>query len=183
MPSRDRCNLRAMTESDLTIVREWRNSDRVRPFMYSVHVISEDEHAAWWSRAKDDPRSRYYVFEVDGRPVGSSNVVEMDPVDLTASWGFYIGAEDAPPGSGSAMEFLTVSEVFGPLGIRKLCGEVFATNTRSLKMQKKLGFKDEGILRAHRYHDGVYEDVIRIALFAEEWPPIAERVAPIMFRD
>ena len=102
--------------------------------------------------------------------VGLSNIVAIDPSHGTAEWGFYIGAEDAPQGSGSVMEFLTLEEAFGPLQIRKLTCEVLAFNERPLKMHRKFGFVQEGVLRAHKLHDGTYEDVVQLALFADEWP-------------
>ena len=182
MATREHYGLRSMTDDDLNMVFRWRNSEQVRPFMYTTHEISETEHLAWWARVKDDPAKCYLVFEVDGRPIGLSNIVAIDTAHGTASWGFYIGAEDAPQGSGSVMEFLTLEEAFGPLHIRKLTCEVLAFNERPLKMHRKFGFVEEGVLRAHKLHDGAYEDVVLLALFADEWPATAERLAPIVFR-
>ena len=183
MATREHYALRPMTDDDLDIVFRWRNSEQVRPFMYTTHEISETEHLAWWARVQGDPTKRYSFFEMDGRPIGFSSVVDIDTSNGTASWGFYIGAEDAPQGSGSVMEFLTLEEAFGPLHIRKLTCEVLAFNERSLKMNRKFGYVQEGVLRAHKLHDGTYEDVVLLALFADGWPATAERLAPIVFRE
>lgn len=182
MPSRDRCSLRLMNEADLPLVLQWRNSQRVRQFMFSTHIISEDEHQSWWQRASIDRASRHYVFEVDGRPVGVVNFVEMDEPDGTAAWGLYLGADDTEPGTGSAMAWFALSEAFGPLGVRKLLCDVFASNEVALGLYEKVGFQREGVRRAHRFHDDRYEDVVELALFADDWSRIAEELAPVVFR-
>lgn len=182
MTSRDRYVLRPMSADDLDMVREWRNSDRVRPYMYTTHQITEQEHQTWWSGVSDDDTVRYYIAEVDDRPFGVVNIVDIDHVHGTASWGFYIGADDAPRGGGSVMEFLALEMAFGQLGVRKLVCEVLAYNERPLRLHEKFGFQREGLRRAHKFHHDHYEDVVELALFASEWPDAAERLAPIVFR-
>lgn len=182
MPSREAYEMRPMTSGDLAMVREWRNSDNVRPYMYTTHEITQAEHEAWWARVSVDPRSRHYVFCVNDVPVGVVNIVEIDEYNGTASWGYYIGAENAPPGTGSAMEYIALDMVFGELGIRKLVCEVFAFNKRPLKMHARFGFVQEGVRRAHKKHEDAYEDVIELGVFAEEWAQVRDGLTPVVFR-
>lgn len=171
-----------MISDDLALVRDWRNSDRVRPYMYTTHEITAQEHAAWWDRASRDERVRHYVFEVKDRPVGVVNIVDIDRVSGTASWGFYLGVDDAPPGCGSVMEYLALAEAFENLGIRKLNCEVLSFNERPLKLHARFGFEREGLRRAHKLHDGEFQDVVELALFADQWPQVAESLERVVFR-
>lgn len=182
MAVRDRYGMRPMSEDDLQLVREWRNSERVRHYMYTTHVITEDEHRSWWERLKGDPATRYCIFELDNRPIGVVNIVSIDRTHNTANWGYYLGADDAPPGSGAAMAYFALAEVFENLGIRKLVGKVFVGNPRSIKLHEKFGFKQEGYRREHLLHGEEYMDVVEFALFGRDWPAIAERLAPTVFR-
>jgi len=182
VPARERCSLREMTEADLALVLAWRNADHVRRFMFTDRVIAPEEHLGWWERTSTDRATRHYIFEFDGAPVGVVNVTDIDPVDGTASWGLYLGAEDAEPGTGSAMAWLALSQVFGPLGVRKLLCEAFAFNEAALGLYDKLGFLREGLRVAHRLHDEVFEDVVELALFADDWKRLAPSLAPVVFR-
>lgn len=174
--------LRKMTEADLAQVLAWRNADHVRRFMYEDALISREQHHAWWHRTSVDDAARHYIFELNGSPVGVVNVSGIDSANGTASWGLYLGEDDVEPGSGSAMAWLALSEVFGPLAVRKLLCEAFAFNVHALGLYDKLGFRREGLRVAHRFHDGAFEDVVELALFADEWASRAPSLAPVVFR-
>lgn len=151
--------------------------------MFTDTLISREQHHAWWHRTDVDDTTRHYVFEIDGRPVGVVNVTGIDGANGTASWGLYLGEEDMEPGSGSAMAWLALTEVFGVLGVRKLLCEAFAFNEPALGLYDKFGFKREGLRIAHRVHAGAPEDVVELALFADDWAALAESLVPVSFRE
>ena len=152
MATREHYGLRSMTDDDLNMVFRWRNSEQVRPFMYTTHEISEREHLAWWARVKDDPAKCYLVFEVDGRPIGLSNIVAIDPLHGTASWGFYIGEEWAPKGSGGRLGILALDKAFDGLGLslisERKCSA--ATTMRAAAFMREWGFRRRAARPARR---------------------------------
>lgn len=174
--------LRPMVEDDLETVLEWRNQPWIRANMYTDHQISLEEHRAWFSRAKTDPNAAYLVCECDGVPIGCVNFVQIERKNEKAFWGFYLGEENGPKGRGSAMEFLALDYAFGPLGLRKLCAEVFAFNEKVLKLHGKFGFQQEGVYRRHVLKNSAYQDVVAIALFKEEWQSLREKMEKVCFR-
>lgn len=161
--------LRPMTDTDLDRVLAWRNSERVRSCMFSEQLIAPEEHLAWWERAKSSPTSVHLIFEVSGAPQGVVNFTSIDHRDSRCFWGFYIGAEDAPRGTGTIMGILALDYAFRTLGIRKVCAEVIGFNTASLGYHRKLGFAQEGCLTRQVLRGSRYEDVLLFALFAEDW--------------
>ena len=80
------------------------------------------------------------------------------------------------------MGFFALDYVFGPLKIRKLCGESFRFNESAIKFHQRFKFHEEGLLRAHVLKDGAYEDVVVFALFAEDWMKHREKIANLCFR-
>jgi len=182
VPVRERCVLREMTEADLPLVLSWRNADHVRSFMFTDRIITEAEHRAWWERTSADTATRHYIFELDHVPAGVVNVTDIDPVDGTASWGLYLAEKDSERGTGSAMAWLALSEVFGPLGVRELRCEAFAFNEAALGLYDKLGFRRESVPAAARLHGGRLEDVVELVLFADDWERLAESLVPAVFR-
>lgn len=99
--------------------------------------------------------------------LASANGIRKD--DGVCSWGYYVGSAAAPKGTGAAMEWLMLDRLFGPLGMRKVCAEVFRFNEASLRFLKRFHFEEEGLLRAHRVKGGRYEDVVLLALFRDVW--------------
>ena len=47
-------NLRQITVKDLEIMLKWRNSESIRRYMLTDHVITLKEHRAWYQRMCKD---------------------------------------------------------------------------------------------------------------------------------
>jgi len=163
-------SLRALEESDLDLVRRWRNRPEVRGNMYTTHEISEDEHRSWYERVKHDPTKRYFIFLADDVPLGVIAFTEIHPRNQTASWAFYAG-ESAPRGTGSRMELAALDYAFDVLGLEKLWCEVLAFNTGVLDLHRKFGFQQEGVFRSHHVAGSERVDVHRLAILRSEWTP------------
>lgn len=183
MASREDFTLRPMSDNDLPLVLQWRNSERVRANMYTDNIISIKEHQDWFARAKGDPKTKYFVFEYKGTPVGSVNIVQIDDKNSKCYWGFYLGELDAPKTSGPAMEFLALEYMFNTLKMRKVYCEVFVFNEPVIKLHKKFGFVEEGKFIGHVLKNNIYEDVASLAIFKNAWDLLRQRLEKICFRD
>lgn len=169
MPKRDECRLRPVKWEDLEKILGWRNSERIRANMYTDHIISLEEHRAWFEKSKLNATSVYLVFEVQEQLAGLVYFTDIDTKNSKSHWGFYLGEENLPQGSGTAMGILGLEYAFTQLNIRKLCGEVFAFNEASSRFHKKLGFSEEGRFVKHVLKRGIYQDVVLFALFYDDW--------------
>jgi UDP-4-amino-4,6-dideoxy-N-acetyl-beta-L-altrosamine N-acetyltransferase len=163
-------SLRLLVESDLAMVRAWRNAPEVRKSMYSTHEISETEHRAWFERIRNDSSSRWYVHHsCEGIADGVVYFTQYDVKRRSAFWGFY-AAPDAAAGTGTKLGFDALNEAFNTLGLHKLNAEVLITNKKSLALHTKIGFVHEGIFRDSHFDGNCYIDVVRLGILASEWP-------------
>jgi len=169
MPRREDYRLRPVAENDLEAVLLWRNSDRIRRNMYSDHIITLQEHRGWFDRLATHRESVYLVFEIQGQPAGMVYFTDIDRDQGRCFWGFYLGDEAAPRGTGTVLGVLGMEYAFEALRIRKLCGEVFCFNTASIKFFRRLGFSEEGYFVRHVLKEGRHEDIVSFALFEEDW--------------
>ncbi|MDD2467318.1 MAG: UDP-4-amino-4,6-dideoxy-N-acetyl-beta-L-altrosamine N-acetyltransferase [Desulfobulbus sp.] len=163
------CRLRPINEKDLEILLEWRNSDRIRSNMYNDHLITMEEHRAWFICQASKEIQTSLIFELDGKPLGVINLSKIDSYNNKCHWGFYVGETDTPKGCGLALGFLGLEYIFDNLQIRKLIGETFAFNQSSIAFHQKFGFSKEGYLSRHFLKNGVYEDIVLFALFRDDW--------------
>jgi len=169
MLEREDYRLRPLEEMDLERILMWRNSDRIRAVMFTDHHISEDEHRAWFMRMQQLEDAVGLIFEVKGRSAGLVYFSRIDYHNGLCFWGFYLGEENLPKGTGTIMGFLALDYAFENLGIRKLIGETLAFNTASIKFHKRLGFVEEGRSVRQILKNGRYEDVISFVRFNEGW--------------
>lgn len=182
MPNREDYQLRKLEKSDLEMVLNWRNSERIRSNMYTDHVINLDEHLTWYERIKDDKTCIYLICEYQHKPIGLIYFTEIDKNNSKCYWGFYLGELEIPLGSGSVLGFLSMEYIYEIIAIRKVCSEVLAFNEKSLNLHKKLLFQEEGIFRKHIYKNNEYQDVICLALFKDIWLENKDKLAKIVFR-
>lgn len=161
--------LRPIGREDLATVLRWRNSGRIKALMYSDHSITLAEHRQWFQRSVKDPNRQALLLVYRNQPIGVVNFTNIDRENGRCEWGFYIGDETAPKGSGTIMGWLALDTIFNDPGMHKVCSEIIATNRISYLFHQKLGFVTEGRLADHVRKNNVYQDVIRMALFAEGW--------------
>jgi len=180
MPKWTDFGLRKINNNDLSLILEWRNSERIRKNMYTEHIISWEEHKAWYERLQEVMEDIYLVFEYKNIPIGLVYFTDIDNYNGTSFWGFYIGDCSAPRVSGAIMGFLGAEYAFSKINIRKLCGETFASNEGGKNFHIRLGFKEEGYFVKHVFKKEKYENVFRFALFSDEWHEKREYIKEII---
>ncbi|MFD2369378.1 UDP-4-amino-4,6-dideoxy-N-acetyl-beta-L-altrosamine N-acetyltransferase [Brevibacillus sp. GCM10020057] len=159
--------LREIEESDLELLLNWRNSDRIRKQMYHDSLISLEEHRAWFERVSKWDHCKYLLFLVDEEPYGHVNFTEISLDKRSAKWGFYIGKEAAPKGLGTKMALLALDYIFSI--IDTVYGEVLNTNIASLKYHQKLGFRNVGEKENVIFRDGEWVGVQLFELTKQDW--------------
>ena len=162
--------LRDLEPSDKARLLEWRNAPEVAAYMYGDHAITEQEHDAWWSRAPHDPRRRYWIVEMDGAPVGLVNLYDIDLTHRRCAWAFYLADPRVRGrGVGAYVEYWTLQQVFGAMGLHKLWCEVLVSNEAVWKMHERFGFRIEARFRDHVMKGGAFQEVVGLGLLAQEW--------------
>lgn len=160
--------LRRIDNSEVELMRAWRNAPGVRENMYTTHIISEEEHRAWWDRLATRKDQQYFMYEYTGVPSGIVGFTAIDLKSKNCSWAFY-AAPEAPKGTGSRMEFLALDHAFNELKLCKIHCEVLAFNKPVIKLHEKFGFQVEGVFRQHHLTAEGYVDIFRLGMLAEEW--------------
>lgn len=160
--------LRSIHDSELELMRAWRNAPAVRKNMYTRHEISQQEHLSWWARVRENSKQKYFMYEYQGQPSGIVAFTDIDNASSNCSWAFYASTE-APRGTGSRMEFLALEHIFLEIGLHKLYCQVLAYNAPVVKLHQKFGFEIEGVFREHHCVDGEYVDIVCLGLLAQEW--------------
>ena len=163
--------LRLMGEDDLERVRAWRMLPDVTRYMYTDPVISVEDQRAWFARVRASLTEIVWVITLgDLGPVGVLSLNEIDRVNKSCVWAYYLG-EDSARGKGLAkpLECNVADFVFDRLELEKLCCEVFATNDRVVKLHERFGSKVEGVLREHIRKGGEVHDVVRMGLLRRDW--------------
>lgn len=155
-------------ESQLEI-RNLRNEDTVRKWMYTDHLIGMNEHLAWLSRAKQDRgKIIFAVRDVERKTLGIVSINDIDITHKTTEWAYYL-TETARGGLGSALEYALIDFVFGVLKMEKLNCEVIEGNESVVKLHKKFLFQEEGFRRSNIIKEGSRRGIHLLGLTINDW--------------
>jgi UDP-4-amino-4,6-dideoxy-N-acetyl-beta-L-altrosamine N-acetyltransferase len=163
-------SLRNVTPADKEMIRTWRNLAEIRKYMYTDHVITPEEHNAWFQRITADSSCKYWIIVCDDEDVGLVNLYAIDRHNERCYWAFYVVSSNVRgKGVGTFCEYFVLQHVFDDLKLNKLCCEVLDFNQGVVRMHKSFGFVQEGLFRKHVVKDGEGHDVICLGLLREEW--------------
>lgn len=163
--------LRPARDSDVDVIREWRNQQANREVSNNQHVISSDEHRSWWERTSHDPTRRVLVLEIGDRPCGVVNFFDLDAERRTGSWGFFLDHEGLSADDATFVAWNTamkeaIDYAFDDLGLDVLEGEVLEENEAVRATNRRFRFT-EGAPQP-READGRTSTVIPISLRRED---------------
>jgi RimJ/RimL family protein N-acetyltransferase len=173
------------------ILRDWRKGDvpdlveglndlRVAKWLAFVpHPYTEGDAKAWIghcirnARAGETRGSYEFAIELksDGKVIGGVNLDRISRFHGTAGGGIWLNAAYLGRGYGSEAFAEKVRFAFEDLKLRRLENGFFKGNAASLGMQKKLGYRVEGLRRkAFRcMADGKLKDECLMGLLRGEW--------------
>jgi UDP-4-amino-4,6-dideoxy-N-acetyl-beta-L-altrosamine N-acetyltransferase len=163
-------DLRDLVREDSQHLFAWRREPEVNRWMSDQPPETAPAHERWLEDLLADPDRRGWIITRNGSPSGFLMLSGLTNCNRRAEWGWYIGDPDARGrGVGRAAQALGLDKAFDELGLEKVWAEVLADNEAALKAQAAAGFRREGYLRAHALKDGVFRDVVLLAILAEEW--------------
>ncbi len=104
----------------------------------------------------------------DGQPIGLMAFLDHDRMQKKAELRKLIGdPQYRGKGYGKQATSLWIRYGASCLGLRKIYLNTLETDLRNIRLNEKLGFKVEGILRNECWFDGEYHDILRMALLVE----------------
>lgn len=155
-----------MREDHLEKVLAWRNQEVNRKISFNSHLISMDEHLAWFSRLQDDPNRFSFVYVLDDRECGVVNISDFDPLQRSAIWGFFLDSEglgDNELRAWQKLETEVIKDAGNSLQLNRLSGDTFVENAAVIALHKRLGLE---ITRefTHIAVDGTEHEVVEMTL-------------------
>ena len=150
-------------------LRKLRNQKSIAYWMYDSRFISNEKHVLWYKNTiKDKSKITYVIFECN-KPIGTFYLVEIDKVNKTCKWGWYIGEQYAGSGLGSIIGYYCINYIFNILKFEKQTVEVLEGNESVKKLYKKFFFIEEGFKRDHILKKNKRIGSFVLSLIRKEW--------------
>ncbi|NKC60610.1 GNAT family N-acetyltransferase [Vagococcus fluvialis] len=169
----ERIRLRKVTIADAPIYNKWRNDTEV---MYSTSpeldqfTLSETEKFIGF--ITESPNGKSYMIETkeDHQTVGIISLIDINHKDRSAECIIDIGEKEKwGQGIGRDAFELLLNYAFNELNFHRLSLRVFSFNRRAITLYKKLGFKEEGVMREAFYRSGQWHDIHVMGVLKREY--------------
>ncbi|MHB8693428.1 MAG: GNAT family N-acetyltransferase [Solirubrobacteraceae bacterium] len=162
-----RVELAPLRNEDSPFFFDWINDRELVTLSAPFQPVSREAHDAWFAgvRHRDDMRI-FGIRLLDGdQLVGSCQLHNIHPVHRNAELQIRVGAEAARGlGVGTEATHLLLRFGFEELGLHRIYLHVFQTNERALRLYRRVGFREEGLLREAAFVREAWIDVVIMAI-------------------
>lgn len=163
----DRVLLRPMEKCDTDDVLRMRSRPEVLAELFTDEPPTRETHLRWLERIqKEGTRQEFMIVDCStGLNIGTIGLDHIDSRHGRAEFGVLIGEVEAR-GKGLALEAgqLLLDYAFNKLGLRRLYLHAFPENKPALRLYRKLGFSEEGLLHWHVIKNGRPRNVVVMAI-------------------
>jgi RimJ/RimL family protein N-acetyltransferase len=165
--------IRGMEKSDLPIVQDWRNNEKIRRYFREHRELSLDQKESWYNNMIEDNRFEMFVI-IDCKTneiIGVTGLTYIDWVNKHADVHFYIGKDELwidQEYSPTAIQII-LEYGFDILNLNKIWAEIYEIDTLKLSFFKNIGFKTDANLREHYYFKGKYYTSHILSLLKKEY--------------
>ena len=161
--------LRPMLLEDAEYVVRWRSDPEILANIFAREPLTLESHLNWFQSPREDRLDYIICLRETKRPIGTMSFTNIDRQNLKAEAGKMLG-DKSTWGKGLAKEayILWLSFGFRELGLNRVYERTLSTNHRNIALNKKLGFKEEGILRGDYQRGGGFLDVIVMSILRSE---------------
>ena len=129
-----------LRESDIELVRKWRNSPDITQFMEFRDFISEDMQEEWFESI-DTIYNMYYIIEYKGEKVGLINGKNINWDDMSMETGVFYWKKEI---YNSEIPIIATL-IFGDLGViaggLTAYAHILRDNSRAIRFNKMIGFE------------------------------------------
>ena len=155
--------LRPLEAGDLLELKNWRNSQDLRPNFREFRPINRNNQQEWFESLGDSDDIMFAIDKVKNNVsvelIGCCGLTYIDWKNGNAEISLYIGKQDGKE-KIHAVEAMNILLKYGfkDLRLHRLYVVVFEYNDKNLELVKECKFKSEGKHIDARYFDGRYHN-------------------------
>ena len=161
--------LRAVEESDLVWINRNFWNPEVTRFLTVVWPEPLAGTRAFWERTRTSDDTVVLLIEtLDGEPLGVCGLDGIQARGRTAELGIWIAEPRWSHGYGTDAVRTLCRFGFREMNLHRITLHVYDLNPRGVVVYKKVGVRQEGLLRGDQFVDGRHVDVILMGMLAGE---------------
>lgn len=148
----------------------WLHDQDVNQFLETGHIPNDLIQLEEFIKSINPNELFLAIHTKEGKHIGNIRIHSINAKHGLAEYGIMIGDKESW-GNGYAKEatMSVLSHCFLKLNLRKITLGVVADNVGALKLYDTIGFVQEGTLIDHCFYNGEYKNIVRMAIFQNDW--------------
>ncbi len=166
--------LREITKTDLPNINLWRRDPSLvsqlgESFRY-VNLEAEEQWFAAYLHNRHKELRLAICLQDNDIHVGNIYLLNIDRVNNAAEFHLFIGEKNYhSQGIGTLATKLMLNHGFENENLNRIYLRVLDNNTAAIKLYEKVGFEFEGKARAAVFKQGIYRDILYMALLKSDY--------------
>lgn len=134
---------REISEEDAQLILDWRTKPRVAEMMLSQVTGDIESQREWIRGSFQKPNYYHWIFQNEGRDAGFLSITNIDVKKQSASWGFYVGA-DEEIGIGATIPAYVYNFMFDNphFVLSRVDAQVLEINQDVIRMHRLYGYHE-----------------------------------------
>ncbi|HPG41874.1 MAG TPA: GNAT family protein [bacterium] len=131
-------------------------------------LLTHEQETEWLATMDNSDNILFTIFDKsNGKPIGTTALLNVEPVSRGAEFGIVIGDKDYQnKGYGTEATLLTIDYGFNIANLVSIFLRVHEFNNRAIHVYEKIGFKRIGMRRqncyiAGKFYNDIYMDILR----------------------
>lgn len=155
-------NLRALEDSDLSMLKKWRNDKKNRIHTREYRLLNMINQKNWFESIHTENPPKAIMFGVISKKhdlIGVCGLTYIDWKNKHAEISIILSLKDWQKTKESKDTIdLLIDYGFGELNMHRLWVEIFATIPQNIKLFEQMNFVKEGILRDKLWRSGKWHN-------------------------
>lgn len=165
----EKITLRPLEREDLPFVHGLDNNDNVMRYWFEEPYEALVELEDIYEKHIHDQSERRFIVSLNDLNIGLVELTDIHQIHRNAEFSIIIAPEYQGRHYASQAADLALEYSFAVLNLYKLYLVVDGENEKAIHIYEKLGFESEGVLQKEFYINGRYRDVIRMAIFKDDY--------------
>ena len=148
MDSKSKIQLKKITKSDLKLLIEWRNSNKIFLYNTQYFLLNLKMQMEWFNSLQNDSSRKMFMILHENVKIGICGLIDIDYKNKNANIAIIIGKTQLhTKGLGTMALSNLLNYGFKELGLHRIGADVIEYNKTSIRLFKKSKFKIEAIHR------------------------------------
>lgn len=148
MNSKSKIQLKKITKSDLKLLIEWRNSNKIFLYNTQYFLLNLKMQMEWFNSLQNDSSRKMFMILHENVKIGICGLIDIDYKNKNANIAIIIGKTQLhTKGLGTMALSNLLNYGFKELGLHRIGADVIEYNKTSIRLFEKSKFKIDAVQR------------------------------------